>query len=103
MAERRSSARNELLFREVNERVEGLGEEGEPFEIVCECRDPDCTRTIAVTTAEYEALRADPTTFAVIPGHERAEEAVVERNERFNTVRKLGAEGQAAERTDPRS
>jgi hypothetical protein len=99
---KRSSVRNEVLFREVNERVEGL-REGETFQIVCECRDDECTETIMLTHEEYEALRLDPTTFAVVPGHDREDEAVVQRGERFNTVRKLGVEGRLAERTDPRS
>ena len=94
--------RNELLFREVNERVEDAQDNGEPFEMICECRDTDCTATIPITQAEYEALRADSTTFAVVPGHERPTEAVVQRGENFNVVRKLGTEGAVAEETDPR-
>ena len=52
----------------------------------------------------YEELRADPTQFAVVPGHEmpRVEE-VVARREGYDIVRKVdGIPRQIAELTDPR-
>jgi hypothetical protein len=93
--------RNQLFVREVNARVHGAARElggsaGEPaqrFEIFCECSRKSCFDRIPLAVSEYEAIRADPTTFAVVPGHEIASiEQVVERNDRFLTVRKFHPE-----------
>ena len=68
-------AGNEALFREVNERVAGVAEHFEvestadPVKFTCECGRATCTEQIAMTLVEYEALRAMPTHFAVVPGH----------------------------------
>jgi hypothetical protein len=57
-----------------------------------------------VTRAEYESVRAVPTHFIVIPGHEdRRVEHVTESNERFFVVEKEGTAARNAEATDPRS
>jgi hypothetical protein len=98
-------ARNEALFREVNERIEEVKapQDGE-FEILCECGSRECTAVVSVSTPEYEALRADPTTFAVISGHEIADvEDVVRKAPGFNVVRKHAGESEIARKTDPRS
>ena len=69
-------ARNEILFREVNERVEEIndalnGRSDEPAMIfVCECGNTNCHEQITMARAQYEALRANPLHFAVLPGHE---------------------------------
>ena len=99
-------ARNETLFREVNERVEELsgGTALELVEFVCECGDADCIQTIPLTRAEYEQLRADPVIFAVVPGHEILEvEDVVSEGDRFYVVRKHAEEQAIARATNPRS
>ena len=85
-------ARNESLFREVNERVEqiqqGFGVIAES-EFVCECDRLDCAQKFEMSLHEYERLRADPTTFAVIPGHESLDvEDVISEQGRYNVVRK---------------
>jgi hypothetical protein len=62
---------------------------------VCECGDTECSETIQVSIAEYEAARSQPTMFLIVPGHEINEfERVVEQNDRFAVVEKVG-EGQA--------
>ena len=63
-------ARNEALFREVNERVEEIsGRAGlETIDFICECGDADCTLPLALTGLEYEEVRADPVLFAVVRG-----------------------------------
>ena len=104
-------ARNEALFREVNERIEELSSEwaGESEQegsvgIVCECGRADCTELIEVTRAEYEAVRGDPRRFLVLPGHEHTDTArVVERNSQFSVVEKLEHAGEIAVEHDPRS
>src|SRR4051812_49032782 len=67
--------RNEILYRDVNEEVLAadarLGGRGERIvAFFCECADPSCTQQIELSLAEYESVRADPTYFAIVPGHE---------------------------------
>jgi hypothetical protein len=62
-------ARNEVLFREVNERIEEVGEglDGRSHSVmifVCECGRTDCLEKIELTWPQYEALRANPKHFA---------------------------------------
>jgi hypothetical protein len=89
-------ALNEAMFRVVNERLACWPEkrnvrEGVRVEFYCECGDRACFERVKLTNPEYAALRADPTRFAVVPGHvfpdvervvqERAGYVVVEKNE----------------------
>ena len=97
-------ARTQSLFREVNERIEGIGKdlriEGE---VLCECAQRDCTKTLPLTLEEYEAVRRIPTHFFVAPGHDVPQiDRVVEENERYAVVEKFGEGGKAAVRLDPR-
>lgn len=66
---------NEAVFREANERIEDLNEAfatvTDELVLVCECGDGECMEKISLTREEYEELRADPTQFAVVPGHEK--------------------------------
>jgi hypothetical protein len=104
-------ARNESLFREVNDRIEELSEnveaqgiapEGGFVQFHCECGRDGCTERVQMTVAEYEHVRADNDRFALAPGHETPEmEAIIEVDERFVVVDKLpeaeplvGADGQ---------
>ena len=99
-------ARNEAIFREVNERIEQLAQRGEldSLQILCECGNPDCKEPLRVSVAEYERLRQEPTDFFVAPGHViPAIERVVDTTQRFDVVRKLAEEGELAQKTDPRS
>jgi hypothetical protein len=92
-------ARNESLFREVNDRIEelsadvekqGIAPEGGLVEFHCECGRDVCDERIRMTVSEYERLRSDNDRFAVFPGHETTEiEAVVERGEHYVVVDKL--------------
>ena len=58
-----------------------------------------------MTAAEYEAIRAESTRFAVVPGHEDPEiESVIERYPGYLIVEKRDAEAQeVARETDPRA
>jgi hypothetical protein len=98
-------ARNEALFREVNERIEQLAGAGasDPIEFLCECGQASCTETIPLSRTEYERVRSDPMLFVVKLGHGAANvEDVVEREDGFQIVRKHEAEGRIAQETDPR-
>jgi mannose-1-phosphate guanylyltransferase len=102
---KRAIARNEALFREVNERVEEVsgGAASETTHFLCECGSADCTQSIALSAREYEQLRSDPLLFAVAPGHEIEDvEDVVSENDRFRTVRKREDAAAIARQTDPR-
>jgi hypothetical protein len=105
-------ARNEELYREVNERVAEVAEQllevgtHTPVGFICECAAADCTEQIPMTSlAEYEAIRAEPTRFAVVPGHELPEiESVVERHPAYLVVEKREEEAEeVARETDPRA
>ena len=65
-------ARNQDLFREVNERVKDVNDAFSDLlrdeEWICECVNRDCIERIVLTLDEYEELRANPTHFAVAPG-----------------------------------
>jgi hypothetical protein len=104
----RSKARNEELFRNVNEQIEALSqtvERDDPLmEYLCECDRQDCYEKVKATRAEYESVRADPTHFIVCLDHQdRTLERVFASNDRFLVVEKLGAAARDAHETDPRS
>jgi hypothetical protein len=105
-------AGNEALFREVNERVAEVATEfievetnTEGVNFTCECGRADCAEPIAMTIAEYEAIRAESTHFAVAPQHEQPEiEIVIERHPSYFVVEKRERDAQeVAHETDPRS
>lgn len=101
-------ARNEALFREVNERVRAVAAQhgGEPhlYQFFCECSNVDCTFQLEATLGEYEAVRARPNRFLVAPDHWLPEvETVAERTDRWWVVEKHGDAAELAEELDPRS
>jgi hypothetical protein len=102
------AARNEALFRRVNERIEDVNEAfattGEHGEFVCECADGECTEQIQLALSEYEAVRSVPTRFFVKPGHVLPEaERVVEEHNDYAVVEKVGHAGERARSLDERS
>ena len=101
-----SLARNEALFRAVNERIEAVSQTipaYEAMEFLCECDRADCRGNVNVTRTEYEAVRAVPTHFIVLPNHQDARiEHIAFANERFLVVEKEGKAARRAEESDPR-
>ena len=101
-------AENESRFREINERLRndlrGLPGDDELVPFICECGLRDCTDSVLLAPAEYEAVRADPLLFVVKPGHviEDVEDAL-ERNDRYVVVRKHPETHGIVTETDPRS
>ncbi len=100
-------ARNEALFRQVNERIEEVNQKvgDDSFsDFLCECGDDDCTAPVSLTLAEYERIRSDPTHFVIANGHEKVDlEQVIDKNERYSVVEKFAGEaGRIAVETDPR-
>lgn len=101
-------AKNETLFRSVNEEIElaatAGGRDAHVFEFVCECSNPDCTLLLPLTVSEYEQVREQPTHFLVAPGHELPEiESVVARKGAYQVVAKHGDAATLAIEDDPRS
>ncbi|HET7272188.1 MAG TPA: hypothetical protein VFI90_14020 [Rubrobacter sp.] len=83
--------RNQLMLREVNERVAEVaaGWTDDPPEFLCECSNEDCVETLALSRDEYEIVRSSPNLFVVLPGHEVLEvDQVLEARERFSLVEK---------------
>ena len=108
-ARRERMARNEVLFREVNERIEEVdarfGQLAEPSQliVVCECALPDCTGQMEVPRSEYEAVRVNPKRFLVLPGHEEPRiEHVVKRDDGYTVVEKFEHEAEIAREHDSR-
>jgi hypothetical protein len=97
-------ARNQALFREVNERLLELsdGFQDGSMQFVCECSSEDCTLTVDMNHNEYESVRAHSTFFVVVTGHEILEvENVVDRQNGWTIVQKVTESDYAIE-TDPR-
>ena len=103
------AARNQALYREVNEKIVALNEAfndlldaGSTW--VCECHDENCTASMELTLGEYEQLRAHPNRFAVLPGHVKADvERVVEEHKRYLVAAKVGIGEAYAITNDPRA
>jgi len=96
------AARNQVLFREVNERIAELttlDRVRDMHLLICECSDEACAESLEVALAEYEAVRAHSDRFVVARGHELlAIERVVDANPRFVVVEKFGTAGEVASR-----
>ncbi len=103
-------AKNEALFRDVNERMRtidrGLGvppNEDDRWAFICDCANVNCADRIELTLEEYEHVRARSDRFLLVPGHERPDvERVIRRNERFAVVEKHPGAREIAEARDPR-
>lgn len=107
MEPKRKKAKNQALFREVNERIEDVATEfAVPDEaaFVCECGDARCTEMVALTLSEYVSVRSHGRRFAILPGHEDPTiESLVARYDRYAIVEKTGEAGRIADSLDPRA
>jgi len=84
---------NEAVFRAANERLEELNETfatvAETYAVICECGDISCVEQFEMSPDEYRALREDPTTFAVIPGHvDLTSETLIDKRSDYVVVQK---------------
>ncbi len=106
---RMTEARNQTVFREMNEWTkedalrrggDGVGRDG----YLCECGDGACTVPIFLSPTEYEAVRSEPTWFAIAVDHENPElDWVVAEYERYTLVDKnFGPGARLARASDPR-
>jgi hypothetical protein len=101
------AARNQSLFREVNERIGDLsGRRGSGLnEFVCECAEETCSELLSMTLDEYETLRQHPAKFAVFAEDQHVwpdVERIVAKNDRYWIVEKLDHAAVIATKLDPR-
>jgi hypothetical protein len=110
------AARNEDLFRRLNERLHVLTQFGSPEDgaedgqpqrerFVCECASASCSQVVELTPGEYTAVREGARRFLVYPdaSHTLPDvERVVRRHRRYWVVEKVGDAGDAAEALDER-
>ena len=94
-------ARNEDLFRRLNENIEDVatkhGRDSHKYEFLCECSDASCSERVHVTLAEYRQVRRDSARFIVAKGHVVKEiERVVKSANDHVVIEKQGHAGSVA-------
>ena len=99
------AARNESLFREVNERIDSAGSRASPMftEFMCECADDSCFEHISLTSEEYSSVRRMGAVFFILkPGHAlpEVERVVGGEANRYDIVEKVGLAGVVAEKLE---
>ena len=98
-------AKNESLFRSLNENIHDLAAKlapGETYDFICECSARGCFEPVRLTLAEYESVRGDGAHFLIAEGHEEPEiEHVVAERETHVVVEKEGIAGEVAREDDP--
>jgi hypothetical protein len=104
------AAKNQSLFREVNERVKDINDHFHALtalsDWVCECANESCSERIELTTCEYDRVRAEGERFFVAPSNEHVwpdAERVVEQHARYWVVEKVELAADIANTLDPRS
>lgn len=96
------AARNEALFREVNQNIALLEERhgtasSQPV-FLCECADAGCTEQLSVDAETFRRVRKQPRHFLLRAGHDDPQlERVVETHPDFVIVEKTGEAGRVAE------
>jgi hypothetical protein len=99
------AARNEEVFRKVNEGIAAGAEQHAvtgtmPFH--CECDRASCLETIEIAHSRYEAIVRKRYCFVVLPGHEEPRiERIVETTADFLVVEKVGEAREQIERDHP--
>ena len=101
------AARNEEVFRGVNERIEeGAAQHAVsgPLPFHCECGRASCVETIEVSPARYAAIVRERYHFIVRPGHEQPQiELIRETEEEFLVVEKIGEAREQIDRDHPQT
>jgi hypothetical protein len=103
-------AMNESAARISNERLSrmAVSHRFAPFQrvpFICECADATCFEIVMLNLEQYERVRTHPTRFLLVAGHEDAEttnERIVEAENGYAIVEKIGVAGREAARLDPR-
>ena len=101
------AARNEVLFREANEKLSAKRKEldlGGETPYLCECGDPGCTELVRLSFEQYEHVRSHAGWFLIAPGHDAGEARVVEDGGGgYAIIEKSGVAGKIAEEENPRA
>jgi hypothetical protein len=101
---RAKAARNQALMREVNERIAEVSEEASEMQLLCECADLSCDVVLDISMLEYESIRSSSVRFPIALGHDLPDvEQVVEQNERYAVVEKVGKAAEVSAKLDPRA
>jgi hypothetical protein len=99
------AARNEEIFRGINERIEQGAEQhgvNAPLPFHCECCRAACLDRIELPPRLYERVVRERYRFVLVPGHEEAAiEQVVERQPAYVVVEKVGEARKQIDRDHP--
>jgi hypothetical protein len=99
------AARNEEVFRDVNERIEeggSLHRVTTPMPFHCECDRPSCFETIEMHPRHYRAIADERYRFVITPGHDDSRvEKIVEVTDEYVVVEKIGEARKALDRDHP--
>ena len=92
-------AMNEAAFRRVNDAIEaGQPDAATSLDLICECGRLGCNDHVTIPADTYQAIRANPRRFVIIPGHELPEaERIVDTHGNYLIVEKFGEAGEVAE------
>jgi hypothetical protein len=99
----RRAARNELVFRSVNEQILNVTERFQSdltdLDLICECADSSCTGTVRLSVEEFGRIDRAQNAFIVLPGHvdDEVEDVVATRNG-FVIVRKRDVAARVVEK-----
>lgn len=90
------AARNQMLFRSVNDGIRELGgtllTSVEEVDFACECENLECTEPIRMRVSQFAAIEGVENRFIVLRGHEVPEvEDVAGERDGFLIVSKRGA------------
>ena len=99
------AARNQSLFRDLNERLDEVMQEPDSEQdFFCECADRECNEMVAVSRSEYELVRSVSTHFVIARGHEipEVENVVMHAKGGFSIVEKIERAAEIARLLDPR-
>jgi hypothetical protein len=94
------AARNQALFRAVNEKIMELNLKwaAGSVSIACECSRLECVDLLEILPDAYRAVRDSPRTFAVLLDHvDAGVERVVSSNDGYAVVEVLGHGARVAE------
>lgn len=102
----REAALEQSRFRTANERLRRVFasyrfEPADRAPFICECVDGGCFEVVMLSLEEYDRVRANPTWFVTVAGHEDDEatlERVIEAEHGYFIVEKIGIAGLEAVR-----
>jgi hypothetical protein len=96
------AARNQALFRAVNDKLKGLNESFSAIVgthvLACECADLNCIESLDIESEAYSEVRAHPRRFVVLRGHLYPDiERVTAEHDGYVVVEKFATAGATAQ------